>query len=108
MNMDFFNHLIPRLAAMGLGLDIYHDIKPCLNGKQLSLLRKMGISTVLAGIESLDDELLALMRKGTTALQNIQLLKLCRETGLCVYWSLLFGIPGEDPARYRDIVRLIP
>src|SRR5207248_2577495 len=41
-----------------------------------------------------------LMRKGTTAVQNVQLLKWCKELGIKAYWNLIYGFPGEDPADY--------
>ncbi len=108
INMKFFNDLIPELADRKLDLDIYIDIKPCLNRKQIELLYKAGVKTVLAGIESLNNKLLNLMHKGITTIQNIQLLKICYETGIHVLWNLLYGIPGEDPACYSEIINIIP
>lgn len=108
LNMDFFNSLIPELAERKLGLSIYHDVKPRLNRKQINLLYEAGIKILLTGIESLDNELLGLMHKGTTALENIQMLKLCSEMSMEVLWSMLYGIPGEDPACYSRIMEKIP
>jgi hypothetical protein len=52
----------------------------------------------------MSDRVLSLMRKGTTALQNIQLLKWCREFGVRPEWNLLYGFPGEDPRDYREML----
>ena len=49
------------------------------------------------GIESLSDHVLKLMRKGTTALQNIQLLKWCREYGVQPEWNLLSASRASRP-----------
>jgi len=48
------------------------------------------------------------MRKGTTALRNIQLLKWAREYGVGVEWNILYGFPGEVDADYEETLALIP
>ncbi len=45
------------------------------------------------GVESFSDAVLQLMRKGVSALQNVQLLKWCRELCLTAYWNVLWGFP---------------
>jgi hypothetical protein len=58
-------------------------------------------------VESLSTHVLQLMRKGVTALQNIQLLKWCKQYGVTVAWNLLYGFPGETAADYAAIGRSI-
>jgi hypothetical protein len=48
------------------------------------------------------------MRKGTSALQNVQVLKWCKELGLTSHWNLLYGFPGEDPEEYERMAALLP
>ncbi len=48
------------------------------------------------------------MRKGCTALQNIQLLKWASELGIYVAWNFLAGFPGEDPQEYERMAAFIP
>jgi len=66
------------------------------------------VEEVQPGIESLSTPILRLMRKGTTALQNIQFLKWARAVGLRVVWNLLMGFPGEDPAEYSRMAEMVP
>jgi hypothetical protein len=47
------------------------------------------------------------MRKGTTGLKNIELLKWCREYGVKPVWNLLYGFPGETEADYEETRALI-
>ena len=63
------------------------------------------MTIVQAGIESLSTHTLKLMKKGSTALMNIQTLKWCREHGVLCDWNLIYGFPGEVPDDYRDSVR---
>jgi hypothetical protein len=46
------------------------------------------------------------MRKGVSALQNIQLLKWCKELGISVSWNLIWGFPGEPPSEYERMATL--
>ncbi len=48
------------------------------------------------------------MRKGTTGLRNVQLLKWCREYRIAVDWNLLYGFPGETDADYEAITAMLP
>ena len=47
------------------------------------------------------------MRKGTTGLKNIELLKWCREYDVKPVWNLLYGFPGETEADYEETRALI-
>lgn len=48
------------------------------------------------------------MRKGVSALQNIQLLKWCKEYDIAVDWNVLYGFPGETQDDYDAILELLP
>ena len=48
------------------------------------------------------------MRKGTTMLLNLRLLKWAHYYGIQVAWNLLNGFPGETREDYEEQVRLIP
>ena len=48
------------------------------------------------------------MRKGVTALHNIQVLKWCKEFGVAPLWNLIWGFPGEPPEEYERMARLAP
>ena len=60
------------------------------------------------GIESLSTPILALMRKGVTALQNVRLLKWCAEYGIHVFWNVIYGFPGEQPEESARLAEVLP
>jgi|CXWL01.1.fsa_nt_gi ribosomal peptide maturation radical SAM protein 1 len=107
LDMRYFRDLIPALATSGLERELFYEVKSNLRREQLVALRRAGITHIQPGIESFSDQVLGLMGKGVTGLQNIQLLKWCKELGLRPYWSLLWGIPGEDPAAYAGMAELL-
>ena len=70
-------------------------------------LRDAGVIWVQPGVESLNDHVLDLMRKGTTAFKNIELLKWCKEYGVKPLWNFLYGFPGETADDYAESIELI-
>jgi ribosomal peptide maturation radical SAM protein 1 len=107
LDMKYFRDLVPALATEGLHLGIFYETKANLTKEHLRLLRAAGIATIQPGIESLSTSILRLMRKGTTAIQNVQMLKWCSELGIVPFWNLIYGFPGEDQEEYDKISELI-
>lgn len=108
LNVDYFKNFIPELAAKNLGLDILYSVRPDLKKSQLRALWEAGIRAINPGIESLSSHVLKLMHKGVTELQNIQLLKWCKEFGIVPIWNLFGGFPNESPEEYHRMADLIP
>lgn len=108
LDMKYFKDFIPELTARRLDLKLFYEMKANVRKEQVRQLRDAGITTVQPGIESFSDSVLSLMRKGARGLQNIQLLKWCRELGVVPRWNILWGFPGESPAEYARMAELIP
>jgi ribosomal peptide maturation radical SAM protein 1 len=102
LDMKYFRDLIPALERQQAKLGLFYETKVNLTKAQLHAMRRAGIATIQPGIESLSSSVLRLMRKGTTAIQNIQLLKWCKEYGIRPYWNHLYGFPSENPADYES------
>ncbi len=108
LDVRFIRTLFPRLADSGLDLELFFEVKANLKPSQLAILKAGGVRLIQPGIESLSTRVLKLMRKGCTALQNVQLLRWCEELGLGVTWNLLSGFPGEDPCEYDHMAEILP
>lgn len=63
---------------------------------------------VQMGIESLSDDVLRLMGKGSGALQNTRLLRWCAEESVRPSWNVIYNIPGERSEGYASMMRLLP
>jgi ribosomal peptide maturation radical SAM protein 1 len=100
MSYQYFRDLLPMLKQRNPGVTLFYEIKSNLKRDQVELLRDAGVMAVQPGIESLNSHVLGLMRKGVTAIQNVQLLRLCREYGIEIAWNLLYGFPRENPEDY--------
>jgi ribosomal peptide maturation radical SAM protein 1 len=108
LDMRYFTDFLPALAASDLEVELFYETKANLKKEQVRALRDAGVTQIQPGIESFSDSVLTLMRKGVTALQNIQLLKWCTELGVRPYWNVLWGFPGEPPDDYRRMADIIP
>jgi hypothetical protein len=95
------------LAARDRKLSLFYEVKANLSHAQVRALAEAGVTEIQPGIESMSDHVLELMRKGTTALRNVALLKWCQEFGVRADWNLLYGFPGETSADYAAILDLM-
>jgi ribosomal peptide maturation radical SAM protein 1 len=107
LDMHYFEEFLPRLAAEGPAIRMFWQMKANLRPDHLALLARAGVTIIQPGIEALDSELLMLMKKGCTMLQNVQTLKLAAESGLSVVWNLLYGFPGERADAYKRSARIL-
>lgn len=108
LDTKYFDTLLPRLATLPKPITVYYELKANLKPEQFAQLARAGILKIQPGLESLDNTILAKMRKGCTAIQNVQTLKLGAEHGLFVEWNFLTGFPGEQTGHYRAMATLIP
>jgi ribosomal peptide maturation radical SAM protein 1 len=108
MPLNFFDTLLPRLAASDWRMHIFYEQKSNLKRDQLALLKSAGVHSIQPGIEAFSTSLLQRMRKGVSGAQNLRLLVDCRSFGIEVIWNLLYGFPGEGTQEYLDTRALLP
>ena len=106
LDLKYFKTLLPELAARKLNVALFYETKSNLKKEQVRLLRDSGVLTIQPGIESFSSNVLKIMKKGVSGLQNIQLLKWCKEIGVEPIWYFLMGFPGESPADYHEMAAL--
>lgn len=108
LDVRYFKDVLPGLIEQDLGLDIFYFSKANMNKEQIRMLLESGVKRIQPGIESLNTDVLNLMRKGCTATQNIQLLKWATKYGVNVIWNFLAGLPNENPRSYQEMTEMIP
>jgi ribosomal peptide maturation radical SAM protein 1 len=107
LDLTYFDSFVPMLQEHPLPVELFYEVKANLKKRQLAQLQRANVRRIQPGIESLHDGVLSLMKKGVSALQNIQLLKWCLELGIEPLWNLIWGFPGEDPSWYAEMSGLI-
>lgn len=78
-----------------------------LDRNTLKLMRDSGLTSITLGVESGDDGLLRRIGKKTSFEINKKALLLCKELGVPVRCSLMFGNPGETMDSVENTLRLI-
>lgn len=106
ISKSYFNTFLPLLEKKDLS--VFYETKADFSERDAAQFLKSGVRFVQPGIESLNDNVLELMRKGTSAAINLECIRLCREYGLRPAWSILSGFPGEDENWYVETAELLP
>ena len=101
LNLRFFKDLIPMLAERDLQVGVFYEVRADLTKEQIQQLALAGVNRIQVGAESLSSAELRRMNKGTTTLENIQLLKWAHEHGIQVRWNILIGLPNATETDQR-------
>ena len=105
LDMGYFKTLLPKLAESPIA-EYFWETKSNLSRDQIRMMKEAGIGWIQPGLESLSDETLRLMKKGTTQIQNTQTLKWGGEAGIFVTWNWLFGFPGESEEELAGLAQV--
>lgn len=111
MAPEYVEKLFGRLAAANSDLCIHYEIRPNFSRSQLGRLRRSGLFSVQPGIESLSTNILKIMRKHSTGMRNVELIKWCTYYGINALYNILCRFPGETEEDYRvqsEIASKIP
>jgi len=108
MPRSFFENFLPTIAEAKKDWTIFYEIKSNMNRSEIERLAAGKVGWIQPGIESLDDDILRLMRKGVSAAHNIQTLKWTRELSIISSWNLITGFPGEQASSYFEMAEDFP
>ena len=106
LDMKYFNGFYDKIKDEGYSF--FTETRANLKRKHFRSLRAAGADLVGIGLETFSDNILKCMNKGTNSMQNIQVLKFCREYNIEYTGNLLVNIPGETDKDYEDMLKLLP
>ncbi len=75
---------------------LFAELRASTTHQLLAHLSKAGMTDVQIGIESLSSSLLKKMNKGTTAMDNMEIMKHCEALGIKNVANLILHFPGSD------------
>jgi len=107
LDMKYIENFFPVLAKRCQGVTLFYETKSNLLRSQLEQMKKGGVAIIQPGIESLSSSVLDIMKKGVTAIQNIQTLKWCREMDIAPLWNVLWGFPEEPVEEYAKMLKMV-
>ena len=98
---DIFN----GIAKLGKDFRLFGEIRATTPESTLKAMRVAGMKEVQIGIEALSTRLLKKLNKGTTAIQNVEIMKYCEMTGIANSSNLIFCFPGSDQKDVDETLR---
>ena len=101
MAPEYTERLFGRLAETKSDIRLHYEIRPHFRRDQLAKMRSGGLVSVQPGIESLSTHLLKLMKKHSTGMRNLELMKWCTYYDINNLYNILVGFAGETSEDYR-------
>ena len=98
---DIFN----RIARLEKDFRLFGEIRATTPGCLLNVMQSAGMQEVQIGIEALSTGLLKKLNKGTTTIQNIEIMKHCEMTGITNSSNLILYFPGSDQKDVDETLR---
>lgn len=97
----------PYLGPEGVGAIRLSTRPDAVDDQVCRRLRAYHVSTVELGCQSMDDQVLALSRRGHTGQDTVQAVECLRRHGLSVILQMMTGLPGDTGAQSRETAREI-
>jgi len=106
LNFAFTDNMLPtgeldqffqEIAAAGHDYHFFGEIRAKTTPEQLARYRSGGLNSVQVGIEALSSSLLARMRKGTSVIDNIAMLKYCCAADILLQGNIITEFPATTP-----------
>lgn len=99
--------LCEQLGRLGQVFRVFIEARASVKPAQMALLRKVGVRRIQFGIEALSTGILRLINKGTTTLQNLQVMKFSAAFGIDNGSNIITRHPGANPDDVRETLKNI-
>lgn len=116
LSVAFMDNVLPRRGVGGLcralrglnkDLRIFAEVRATTKLEDLQALRSAGVERLQVGVEALSTSLLKRLNKGTTAIDNLALMKICEVLGLMNAGNLIMHFPGSKAAEVEETLAAI-
>jgi len=114
LSVAFMDNLVPLkqsgeifggLSELNKDFHIFCEIRATTPRQVLADMKRSGVREIQIGIEALSTRLLKKLNKGTTAIQNLEIMKHCEELGLLNSSNLISQFPGSDSEDVAETLR---
>lgn len=99
--------LADGLASLGKDLELFYEMRANVRPHALLKLWEAGLSSTQFGIEGLSTSYLRRIGKGTTVIQNLEVMKICFELGIENGCNFIIDFPGSTEDEVAETVRNI-
>jgi ribosomal peptide maturation radical SAM protein 1 len=108
---EYIDKLFNQLAEANTDIRLHYEVRPSLTRAQLKHMRRGGLFSIQPGVESFSTHILKIMRKHTTGMRNLELVKWATYYDINNLYNVLLRFPGETLEDYRvqcDVIAKIP
>jgi ribosomal peptide maturation radical SAM protein 1 len=98
-------HIFRQINTLKKDIRLFGEIRATTPEKDLRIMKAAGMQEVQIGIEALSTRLLKKLKKGTTAIQNIEIMKHCEMLGIHNSSNLIVHFPGSDQEDVAETLR---
>ncbi len=110
------DNIIPKEYVKGVfpfitrrpDITIFYEVRADLLADEMEILSNAGVNEMQPGIEAISTATLKLMKKGTSAFNNIRFLQYTVTYSILPHWNLLIGFPGEEESVYAKYYEDLP
>jgi ribosomal peptide maturation radical SAM protein 1 len=117
LSVSFMDNLLPpknlqllfeTVAGLGKDFRLFAEIRATTSLDELLAMRAAGVAEVQVGIEALSTRLLSKLNKGTTAIQNLEIMKNCEALNVPnLISNLLTHFPGSDETDVEETLNTL-
>ncbi|WP_196200184.1 RiPP maturation radical SAM C-methyltransferase [Plantactinospora alkalitolerans] len=99
--------LFEQLAKDPYDYRILAEVSPNVNRAGVRALRRAGVRTIQAGIESFSDRVLRLYQRNHRLMRSLELLKWTAEYDVEIYYNVIINFPAEVPEDVEASVKVV-
>lgn len=76
-----------------------------INEKEIKFLRRLGVTRVELGVQTTDDQILKLVKRGHTTKTTIKATRLLKEAGFKITYHIMPGLPGSSLKKDKAMLK---
>ena len=99
--------IFKQIGCLNKDLRLFGEVRATTPWMELKMMRDSGMQKVQVGIEALSSRLLKKLRKGTSAIQNLEIMKNCEALGIENMSNLILQFPGSDAQDVAETLKVL-
>lgn len=100
-------NIFKQISKLDKDLRLFGEVRASTPWKELKAMRDCGMREVQIGIEALSSRLLKKLHKGTSAIQNLEIMKNCEALGIRNISNLILQFPGSDEEDVAETLKVL-
>ena len=101
------SEIFSKISELGKDLHLFAEVRANTSRGTLEVMKRAGMEEIQIGIEALSTGLLKKFNKGTTAIQNLEIMKHCEELRINNDANLILYFPGSDEYDVDETMRAL-